>query len=319
MYFSWIIGFFLLANSIQTPDPFIITENGETIAVVNREEISLKMPGLDLVDPVQFEKLVEQIELQIKKEPVDASISDAGRLVPEKVGHKLNRHAFEEQFFRYFYQQTSNTFEVPKISLYPKIDSELLSIIRTKRIGQYITYYNPRKTSRSNNISLAVDAINNQVVFPGETFSFNTIVGKRTMERGYMKAPEIVKGELIEGVGGGICQVSSTLFNAVDLSGIKIMERFSHSKHVRYVPPGRDATVSWYGPDFTFKNEYNQPILIRARAIDGRVTVIIYSSEDVNHASSDYSEGSFVHKSNFLSSISRSCRETSNNCLFSIL
>src|SRR5699024_116961 len=94
---------------------------------------------------------------------------------------------------------------------------------------------------------------------------------------------EILKGKLIEGIGGGICQVSSTLFNAVDSSGMTIVERFSHSKHVPYVPQGRDATVSWWGPDFVFENNYNQPVLIRAHASAGRVVVILYSSDIIKH------------------------------------
>src|SRR5699024_8549970 len=97
-----------------------------------------------------------------------------------------------------------------------------------------------------------------------ETFSFNNVVGKRTKEKGYKKAPVIVKGELAEDIGGGICQVSSTLFNAVNLQGIEIVERYSHSREVPYVPPGKDATVSWWGPDFVFKNRYSHPVLIRA-------------------------------------------------------
>lgn len=76
--------------------------------------------------------------------------------------------------------------------------------------------------------------------------------------------------------------MSSTLFNAVDRSGMKIIERYSHSKRVPYVPPGRDATISWYGPDFTFENKYNQPILIRAKSISGKMVVMIYSSDEIN-------------------------------------
>lgn len=97
--------------------------------------------------------------------------------------------------------------------------------------------------------------------------------------KGYKRAPVIVKGELSEDVGGGICQVSSTLFNAVDRAGLQIVQRYSHSKRVPYVPPGRDATVSWYGPDFRFKNKYSQPILIKAKAHRGSMIVTIYSSE----------------------------------------
>jgi vancomycin resistance protein YoaR len=93
----------------------------------------------------------------------------------------------------------------------------------------------------------------------------------------------IVRGEYAEDIGGGICQVSSTLFNAVDNAGLKIVQRFSHSRHVPYIPPGRDATVSWYGPDFEFKNMYNQPILIQARTIGNLLVIKLYSSEVIEY------------------------------------
>jgi vancomycin resistance protein YoaR len=168
-------------------------------------------------------------------------------------------------------------------SVYPKVDSELLSDIRSIRIGRYITSFNPSNKKRSTNIKLAVAAINNHVVFPGETFSFNKVVGKRTSQKGYEKAKVIVRGEYAEDIGGGICQVSSTLFNAVDSAGLKIVQRFSHSRHVPYIPPGRDATVSWYGPDFEFKNIYNQPILIQARTLGNLLVIKLYSSEVIEY------------------------------------
>lgn len=119
----------------------------------------------------------------------------------------------------YFYDNRPAEIEVPRLTVYPKVDSEVLADIRTQQIGRYVTYFNSFNKERSHNISLATEAINNHVVFPGETFSFNKVVGKRTAERGYLSAPVIVKGELAEGIGGGICQVSSTLFNAVDKAG----------------------------------------------------------------------------------------------------
>ena len=126
--------------------------------------------------------------------------------------------------------------DIPVRTVYPRVDSEVLANIRTQMLGHYVTYFNSRNKERSHNIFLAAEAINNQVVFPGETFSFNQIVGKRTKEKGYLSAPIIVRGELAEGIGGGICQVSSTLFNAVDRSGLHILQRYSHSKRVPYVP-----------------------------------------------------------------------------------
>jgi len=87
----------------------------------------------------------------------------------------------------------------------------------------------------------------------GKFFSFNQVVGERTLERGYEPAPEIVKGEYTEGIGGGICQTSSTLFNAVDAAGLRVIERVSHSHVVTYVPIGRDATVPGENRTLNFK------------------------------------------------------------------
>ena len=172
---------------------------------------------------------------------------------------------------------------MPELDIYPKVDSELLAHIQIQRIGQYVTYFNSNNKSRSHNISLAAKASDNHFVFPNETFSFNQVVGKRTRDKGYMRAPIIVRGEFSEGVGGGICQVSSTLFNAVDRAGLRIVQRYSHSRRVPYVPSGRDATVSWYGPDFRFQNKYNQPILIKAKVYGGSMVVTLYSSDVINY------------------------------------
>jgi len=146
-----------------------------------------------------------------------------------------------------------------------------------------VTSFNNSNKKRTNNIKLAVAAINNYVIFPGETFSFNRVVGKRTAAKGYLKAKVIVRGEYAEDIGGGICQVSSTLFNAVDNAGLKIVQRFSHSRKVPYIPPGRDATVSWYGPDFVFKNKYNQPVLIQAKTLGNLLIIKLYSSDVVEY------------------------------------
>lgn len=294
MRLSWMLVFLLLAQQNYAADELILEEKGEVIAVIKRDEFAMPVPGLEtVVNTERLNELLDQLEQQIRKPSVDASLDHFGKIIPEQAGYTFNRDAFLKQFHEYFYAKGSLKIEIPKLVIYPKVDSELLADIKVKRIGQYITYYNSRNMSRAKNISLAVEAINNQVVFPGETFSFNKIVGKRTEARGYMKAPEIIKGKVIEGIGGGICQVSSTLFNAIDRSGVKVIERYSHSKRVPYVPPGRDATVSWYGPDFIFKNDYNQPILIRARAIEGKVVVFIYSSEDINYEPKNVPGGLF--------------------------
>jgi vancomycin resistance protein YoaR len=274
----------LLGQTIEGPaDHLSITMNGKTITVVNRSDYLFPMLFFPFFNYERMEQLADQVEQQIKKEPVNAGLDWEGNIIPERPGIVLNRRKFAEQFLKYFYGTGPAVLEVPVRHIFPRIDSELIADLRTDMIGHYVTYYNPRNRERSHNIALATKAINNYVLFPGEVFSFNRVVGKRTKEKGYMTAPIIVKGELAEGIGGGICQVSSTLYNAVDQTGMDILERYSHSKRVPYVPEGRDATVSWYGPDFSFKNQYNQPILIRAQAVDGKMIVMIFSSDSIRY------------------------------------
>ncbi|SET27612.1 VanW like protein [Oceanobacillus limi] len=242
------------------------------------------------IDHNKLDLLVERIEEQVYESPQNAYLTDTGEIIPAKPGVTLDRRLLLQQFYHFYYSNVSFQIRVPKKIIYPRVDSELLSEITTYELANYTTYFKSGNEERSNNIALATEAINNSVVFPGEKFSFNKVVGKRTKEKGYMRAPVIVKGELSEDIGGGICQVSSTLFNAVNLEGIKIVERYSHSRNVPYVPPGKDATVSWWGPDFVFLNEYNHPILIRATAKNGRVAIRILSSESIEKKNSDKSE-----------------------------
>lgn len=131
-----------------------------------------------------------------------------------------------------------------------------------KVLGTYTTKAKWGQTNRNTNIRLACEAINEYVVQPGAQFSFNTVVGQRTKERGYKEAGVYVNGQVDTGVGGGICQVSSTLFNAALLSNMTITARRAHSLPVSYLPRGRDAAVSWGGPEFKFKNPYSFPVMI---------------------------------------------------------
>lgn len=250
--------------------------------VIDKAEVITMIHDVLIVDNEATENIIQTLEKEVFLEPKNAKLTDDGRIVSEEVGYKLNKKAFLELYYDYLFNNGPPEFEVPKTNLYPKVDSEILSQIKVKKIGQFVTFFNSRNISRTHNITLAAEAIDNHVVFPNEVFSFNQTVGKRTEGRGYLLAPIIVRGELSEGVGGGICQVSSTLFNAVDLAGLKIVERYSHSRNVPYVRPGRDATVSWYGPDFRFQNQYNQPILIKAKRYGGSLYVALYSSDDIN-------------------------------------
>ena len=115
---------------------------------------------------------------------------------------------------------------------------------------------------RNINLDLAAKAINGMVLAPGEEFDFNTVVGKRTKERGYQYAPAYSSGKTVPTLGGGICQVSSTIYYCTLIADLEIINRQPHSFVSSYMPLGTDATVSWGGPDFTFKNNFNYPIRI---------------------------------------------------------
>jgi vancomycin resistance protein YoaR len=282
MRILFILGMLLFNQQSPSDNAILITLDGKTIAIENRNDFIHPISGGLFINIDHFLPFIKKLEKQVYQRPENASIDDNGKIHPETIGYRLDRESLTTQMYNNLFETGSSIIEIKKTPIYPEVDSEILSTIREKRIGQYLTYFNSNNKKRSYNILLAAKAINNQVVFPGQTFSFNKVVGKRTAHKGYLPAPIIVKGELSEGIGGGICQVSSTLFNAVDNSGLKIVERYSHSKNVPYVPHGRDATVSWYGPDFKFTNKYNQPILIKAKTYEGKLLITIYSSDLIN-------------------------------------
>lgn len=283
MFFSWMFAFIIYTQQMNMPDSLIINNKGEEMFVVNRANFSIQYPVLPFIDIDKMEDFMDKIDQQISKKPKNAIIDTYGNIIPEQVGYRLNRGIFTEMVYSYFFTDGPAAIDIPIVATYPRVDSELLGNIRGEKIGEYWTFFNPYNKERNNNIKLAAKAINNFVLFPGETFSFNKVVGERTMERGYLPSTAIVNGEYSEEYGGGICQVSSTLFNAIDNAGLNIVQRYTHSKGVSYVPANRDATVSWNGPDFIFKNDYNQPILILARAAGNHVKIGIYSSDVITY------------------------------------
>ena len=283
MILSCILGIILTSQPITSPDHLIITKNGIHVTTIKQEDFSYPYTDLPIIDGKKYSQFLDNLDKHFSIKPENAFIDLNGEIVAEKMGSQIHRQVFTEQLYAYFFSRRSGKLEIPMLAVYPKVDSELLADIRSMRIGRYVTSFNPGNKTRTNNIDLAAKAINNYVIFPGETFSFNKVVGKRTASKGYLKAPVIIRGEFSEDIGGGICQVSSTLFNAVDSAGLKIVQRFSHTRKVPYIPPGRDATVSWYGPDFVFKNTYKEPILIRAKTLGHLLIINLYSSDSIEY------------------------------------
>lgn len=147
-------------------------------------------------------------------------------------------------------------------------------------LGTFTTYYNASNTSRTTNLRLASNKINGTVLMPGETFSYNKVVGERTIAAGYKEAPMYAGGKVVDGLGGGICQISSTLYNAVIFANLDIVSRSNHRFVPSYVKAGRDATVVYGAIDFKFKNTRNYPIRIKSSVSGGVAKVSIYGMKE---------------------------------------
>lgn len=157
-------------------------------------------------------------------------------------------------------------------------DEELDKIVDV--IAEYSTKFPSRQTSRNANLRIASSKIDGTVLMPGETFSFNGVVGKRTIEDGYKLAGVYKNGKHDLGLGGGICQVSGTLYNSALLANLPIVQRSNHSMPVPYLPVGRDATVDYGTLDLRFKNPYKFPIAISSTFQPGKLTFRVLGVKD---------------------------------------
>lgn len=153
--------------------------------------------------------------------------------------------------------------EIPVKVVKPALTEADISAWKLNQVlGMFSTKFNNNLSDRVHNLKIASTALDNVIIYPGQSFSFNTWVGPRLAETGYKEAPVVLLGKLVPGVGGGVCQVSSTLYNAVLLANLKIVKRQNHTLPSAYIPLGRDATVVYGGHDFIFENTLRTPILL---------------------------------------------------------
>ena len=217
--------------------------------------------------------IVEQESLLLLKRPRNAYFDrQTGQLVNEIYGEKID---VESTVALIMEGEPYGVYRPVIIPLEPEITTEVYRRI-SERLGSFATWYGGGG-GRAENIRLAASFIQNYVLAPGEIFSFNKVTGHNNPGKGYKPAPIIVGDTVITGYGGGVCQVSSTLYNAVHLSELEIVERFPHSRPVGYVPIGRDATVSGH-LDFKFRNNTNKFILIKGGGGGGYIHFEIWSS-----------------------------------------
>ena len=185
-------------------------------------------------------------------------------VIGQKEGRKINAKSLKNGV-KNALLRGKNTVLEPKIdTILPISEAKMIEKIGLR--GGYTTYFESNP-NRENNIALALSKFNGLCVGKGQTISFNSVVGKRTLERGFEEAKIILDGEFVPGVGGGVCQASTTLFNALLLAGLKIDKSQNHSLLVSYVPIGRDAMVS-SSNDLRFTNNTGGTIYIEAGTTD---------------------------------------------------
>ena len=161
----------------------------------------------------------------------------------------------------------------------PTVTKDLASRCKDK-IGSFQTNFNAGNVSRSKNLSNAARLINDHVIYPGETFSVHDTISPLTEENGYYAAPSYSNGEVVDSIGGGVCQVSTTLYNAVLKAELEVVERSPHSMVVSYVKPSMDAAIAGDTKDFVFENNYDTPIYIHGEIDDNnQLTFAIYGKE----------------------------------------
>jgi vancomycin resistance protein YoaR len=244
-------------------------------------------PGAALSDhPLVFDSeeartRLEELVRPLAPPPVDARIELAqdGRnyeIIPGREGATIDWDAFLPALSRVVSEPAPRRLPVPTRVTYPAVSTlDAQELVDSRRIVSFTTYFNPANTPRVNNIRQVSRLLDGRLVRPGETFSFNQAVGPRTKAAGFDEAPVIVDGALTPGVGGGICQVSTTLFNAVFLAGLPVLERKPHSIYLENYPLGRDATVAWGSIDFRFKNDSEHVLLLGVETGESSVEVIL--------------------------------------------
>ena len=169
---------------------------------------------------------------------------------------------------------SEQTYEIPITFTPAEITAEQLAeVLFSDTLASTSTNLNSGNRPRTNNVRLACEHINGTILNPGDEFSYNGTVGERTPARGFQSAGAYSNGQVIDEVGGGVCQPSSTLYMAVLRADLEVVERHNHSLTVSYTPLGQDATVSWGGPDFRFKNNTKYPIKILASQSGGSMYI----------------------------------------------
>ncbi|SFC94530.1 VanW family protein [Clostridium uliginosum] len=231
-------------------------------------------------DEEKLKAYEETLKNKITQNPTNATISASGSgfsIKDEVVGKSINIETLDQKLKETINGNINDNsgISVDLETVQPKVTKAELSKVNGL-MGSFSSNYGTSGAGRSTNIEIATKAINGTVLMPGEVFSFNEVVGPRTVERGYQEAGTYVANKVEPGIGGGICQVSTALYRAMMHANIRSVERRNHSMVVGYAQPGLDATVSYGDIDYKFKNTYDFPIYIEGTTYNKVINYNIY-------------------------------------------
>lgn len=250
---------------------------------INSNQEYIEIPVINKV-PEQID--IEKIHEEVYKEVQDAYYTkDPFTIHPEVEGVDFN---IEEA--KALLQEDKEQYEIQLTITKPKVTtSQIGSEAFPDLLATYSTRYDGGDVDRTTNLKIACQKINDKVILPGETFSYNKTLGERTVAAGYKNAKVYENGQVVDGIGGGICQISSTLYNSVLMSNLEVVERRNHQFVTSYTPAGRDATVVYGQTDFKFKNTRTYAIKIKASCSNGVATVSIYGIKEQNEYTISFS------------------------------
>ena len=263
-------------------------ETGRTGTEADRFQVGAKLlkDGVNIeltygYDAEMLRAKLDEVAEEFNQDAIDSTVvRQNGRFVvsPEQTGLEMEKDKTAKHVAKVMETRKSGTAEIAAKVTKPKITAEDNSHV-TDLIGSYYTTYTNSDRNRNNNLAVGCNYINGTVIAPGEVFSANAHLGSQTAAGGYKEAGVYVNGKVEKGMAGGVCQVTSTLYNAVILAELEVVERSPHSMTVGYVPLGRDAAVAGTYKDLKFKNNTEYPIMIEAYASGGKLVMNIYGHE----------------------------------------
>lgn len=235
-------------------------------------------PSYDLS---KVENKIDEISKTIDKLPTDAKIERKNGnfiVTKEVLGIEIDKEVLKYNISIAINNFKNISIDIEVRDTEPKITKENLDSVKDL-IGESVTVFNTQDTGRTENIKIATNDINNTILMPGEEFSFNDSTGPRDAKSGYKEASIIMDGEFVTGIGGGVCQVSTTLYQAALKSDMEITSRQNHGLPISYVPMGQDATVAYGYIDLKFKNNKKYPVYVESFVKGGEIYMRLYSKK----------------------------------------